>query len=79
MMHFDENKKVPIIEITIGSLLIAIGVILWWWSTQFVWILIHPPPLTKRFIDGLPYIFWMLGTLLIIDGIRRIAIQKNGN
>jgi hypothetical protein len=64
-------KSVIGFESCIGLLLIIIGFIVWWWSTHLLWILIYPPPLAKQLIDGLPFVFWSLGALLFIDGMRR--------
>jgi hypothetical protein len=66
-----DKKNVIVFEICIGLLLIIIGFIVWWWSTHLLWILIYPPPLAKQLIDGLPFVFWSLGALLFIDGMRR--------
>ena len=71
-----EGERIHVIEICIGLVLIVIGFILWWWSKQLLWILIYPPPLTKQFIEGLPFVFWSIGALLIIDGVRRMIIRK---
>lgn len=64
-------KRTPFIEIAIGLLLVAIGFILWLWSTQLLWILIYPQPLAKSLIEIIPYVFWAIGTILLIDGFRR--------
>jgi len=61
-----------IIEVSLGLILIVIGFILLWWSRQLVWIQIYPPPWEKQLIESLPWIFWILGALLIIDGLRRM-------
>ena len=61
-----------IIEISLGLILIVIGFILLWWSRQLAWIQIYPPPWEKQLIESLPWIFWILGALLIIDGLRRM-------
>ena len=66
-----EGKRIVDIEIWIGLALIIIGFIVWWWSKQLLWILIYPPPSAKLFIENLPFVFWGLGTLLVIDGVRR--------
>ena len=65
------GKGKIIFQICIGSSLVCIGCIVWWWSMQLLWILIYPPPLVKQIIDSLPYIFWGLGVVLVIDGVRR--------
>jgi hypothetical protein len=71
-----DSERVYVIEICTGGVLIVIGFILQWWSTQLLWILIHPPPLAKQFVDSLPFVFWMLGTLLVGDSVRRILKRK---
>ena len=64
-------KRKPFFEVAIGLLLVAIGFVLWWWSTQLVWILIYPQPLAKTLIESMPFVFWAIGILLVIDGFRR--------
>ena len=66
-----DGKRTIIIEICIGLLFIFLGFILWWWSKQLLWILIHPPPLVKLLIESLRFVLWGLGSLLVIDGVRR--------
>jgi hypothetical protein len=66
-----EGNRVAVIEIFVGLFFIIIGFISWWWSAQLLWILIYPPPLAKWIIESLPFVFWGLGALLIIDGVRR--------
>lgn len=66
-----DKKRVIFYEICIGLLFIGIGFIVWWWSTSLLWILIYPPPLAKQFIESLPFVCWGLGTLLLIDSMRR--------
>jgi uncharacterized membrane protein HdeD (DUF308 family) len=67
-----DSEKIHVIEIGTGAVSIIIGFILHWWSTQILWILIHPPPLAKQLIEGLPFVFWVIGALLIVDGVRRM-------
>lgn len=66
-----DRKSVVVFEICIGLSLIIIGFTVWWGFTHLLWILIYPPPLTKQFIESLPFVFWSLGALLVIDGMRR--------
>ena len=66
-----EGRRIDDIEIWIGLLLIVIGFTLWWWSKQLLWILIYPPPWAKLLVDSLPFVLGGLGTLLVIDGVRR--------
>ncbi|MDH5770830.1 MAG: hypothetical protein OEZ25_06055 [Candidatus Bathyarchaeota archaeon] len=66
------RERMHIIEVSLGLILIVIGFILLWWSRQLVWIQIYPPPWEKQLIESLPWIFWILGALLIIDGLRRM-------
>lgn len=66
-----ESRRVAVFEICVGILLIVIGFILWRWSKQILWILIYPPPLAKPLIESLPFLFWGLGALLVVDGVRR--------
>ena len=67
-----DGEKIHVIEICTGVVSIIIGFILHWWSTQILWILIHPPPLAKQLIECLPFVFWIIGALLIVDGVRRM-------
>ena len=69
-------KRIYVIEICTGVVLIVIGFILYWWSTQLLWILIHPPPLGKQLIESLPLVFWVIGALLIVDSVGRMMMQK---
>ena len=64
-------KRKPFFEVATGLLLVAIGSILWWWSTQFAWILIYPQPLAKALIESMPFVFWLTGVVFVIDGFRR--------
>ena len=66
-----EKKRVIFVEFFIGLLLIATGLCLWWGSQQLVWILIFPPPVTKKLIEIIPFICWAIGILLILDTFRR--------
>jgi len=66
------SKRMYVIEILLGFILILIGSILLWWSRQLFWIQVYPPPWEKQFIESLPWIFWILGALLMIDGLRRM-------
>jgi len=61
-----------LIEFFLGLLLIVIGFILLWWSRQLAWIQIYPPPWEKQLIEALPFAFWILGVMLMIDGVRRM-------
>ncbi len=70
----DERKH--FIEICTGLVLIVIGFLLDWWSKQLLWIKIYPPPLAKQIIEVLPFFFWGLSALLIVDGVRRIILRK---
>ncbi|MCK5628210.1 hypothetical protein KAI12_01975 [Candidatus Bathyarchaeota archaeon] len=60
-----------VFEAVLGAFLVVVGFVLWWWSRQLVWILIYPPPLSQIVIEALPFVFWGLGVLLIIDSVRR--------
>jgi hypothetical protein len=66
-----EGKRVGVIEIGIGCLFIMLGLFVWWWVTHLLWILIYPPPLAKQVLDSLPFVCWIVGALLLLDGIRR--------
>jgi hypothetical protein len=64
-------KRASFFEVAAGLLLVIIGFILWWWSTQLVWILIYPQPLAKSLIESIPFVFWAIGFALVMDGFRR--------
>jgi hypothetical protein len=66
-----DSESVILFEFYFGVLFIVIGFIVWWWSTHLLWILIYPPPLAKQFIESIPFVFWGLGALLFMDGVRR--------
>ena len=63
-------KRKPFLEVAAGLLLVAIGSILLW-LTQFAWILIYPQFLVKALIESMPFIFWVTGAVLVIDGFIR--------
>jgi hypothetical protein len=71
-----DGEQSVIFEICIGGVLVGIGFILHWWSTQLLWILIHPSPVAKQFVESLPFVFWIIGALLVVDSIRRMMKQK---
>jgi uncharacterized protein YjeT (DUF2065 family) len=64
-------ESAPFFEVAIGLLIVAIGFIVWWWSTQLIWILIFPQPLAKSIIESTPFVFWAIGVVLVMDGFRR--------
>jgi len=64
-------ERAPFFEVTTGLLLVAIGFILWWWSKQLHWILIYPQPLAMSLIESMPFVFWVIGVILVMDGFRR--------
>ena len=66
-----KSKRAPFFEVAAGLLLVVIGFILWWWSTQLVWIQIYPQPLEKSLIESMPFAFWAIGVVLVMDGFRR--------
>jgi hypothetical protein len=69
-------KISPFFEIAAGLLLVIIGFILWWWSAHLVWILIYPQPLARSLIEAMPFVFWVIGFVLVMDSIRR-WLEKN--
>jgi len=72
-----EIKKVYIVELIAGFVLIIIGLLVYWWASQLFWILIYPPPTLKIILDILPYILWLIGAVLILDSIRRIRAESS--
>lgn len=70
-------KRKPFFEVAAGSLLVAIGFVLRWWSTEVVWILIYPQPLAKYLIEIIIRVFWAIGVILVIDGLRRLFTKKS--
>lgn len=71
------GKKIIVVKICSGLTLIVIGVLIFLWSRQLYWISIYPPPIWKQFIEALPYVFWSLGALLALDGLRRLFISMS--
>lgn len=69
-------RRTPFFELSAGIIVVAIGFILWWWSTQLVWIQIYPQPYAKSLIEIAPSIFWIIGAFLIIDSFRRTLKNK---
>lgn len=69
------NEKRPLMEICAGFIFMLLGFLLNWWSKQLVWIEIYPPPIAKKIIEVIPFFFWTLSTLLIVDGVRRMIFQ----
>lgn len=65
-----------IIGMCIGGALIAIGLILQWWSTQLLWILVYPPPFAKQLLEILPYVLWIIGVVIVIDNLRKAMMSK---
>ncbi|MCW4041394.1 MAG: hypothetical protein NWE83_11680 [Candidatus Bathyarchaeota archaeon] len=65
-----------IIRFGIGGILIVIGLILHWWSTQLLWILVYPPPFAKQLLEILPYVFWIIGVVLVIYNLRKVMMSK---
>ena len=70
-----DSKKYSI-EICSGLGAIVLGLALYLWSKQVLWIAIYPAPFTKQIIEALPVVFWSISVLLIVDGVRRTLIQK---
>ena len=71
-----DGERIHITEFCSGVVLLVIGFIVYWWSTQLVWVLIYPPPLAKQFIESLPFVFWIIGAFFVIDGVRRMMKRK---
>jgi len=65
-------KRIQYFEAASGFFLILLGFFIWWWSTQLIWILIYPQPLEKTLIEVMPFVFWTIGLVLIVDGLRRV-------
>ncbi|MEM3737025.1 MAG: hypothetical protein QXJ75_02895 [Candidatus Bathyarchaeia archaeon] len=69
------NKRC-ITEIVIGAIIIVTGLALELWSAQLYWIQTYPPPLGKQVLDILPPATWLIGGLLIADGLWCILTSK---
>ena len=65
-----------ILSIGIGGVLIAIGLILYWWSAHLVWILVYPPPFGQQLLETIPYGFWVIGTLLILYNVTKVITSR---
>ncbi len=70
-----DNEKRSLMEICAGFIFILLGFLLNWWSKQLVWIELYPPPIAKQIIEVIPFFFWTLSALLIVDGVRRMTFQ----
>jgi hypothetical protein len=68
-----------ILRISIGGVLIAIGLIIYWWSAQLVWILIYPPPFGQQLLETMPYVFWVIGVSLILYEVARAITAREGS
>jgi hypothetical protein len=65
------TKRVILFEMGLGLAFIVLDYLVWWWSINLLWILIHPPPLAKQVISSLPCICWSLSAFLFLDSLRR--------
>jgi hypothetical protein len=68
-------RKQHILEILIGLLLIIVGCLLYWWSTNLLWIMIYPPPFEKQLIQISSFFSVGLGILLFFNGCRKLFIE----
>ena len=77
-----QSKKIMIIELFSGFLLIVIGFILWWLSKQMLWILIYPPPLIKQLFEILSDNKIITEELSkkfkLAKGMRNVIVHKYG-
>jgi len=64
-----------LIEIILGMGLILFGFYIHSWAKSLYWILIYPPPREKQIIEATPFFLWIVGTFLIVGGIRRVIIN----
>ena len=69
----------PILGIVIGGVLITIGLLLYWWSAQIVWILVYPPPFAQQLLETIPYVFWGIGALLILYNVVKVLTLRDGS
>jgi len=68
------NKKYA--ELAIGIIVISAGLVVELWSRRLYWILTYPPPLAKQTLDALPPLLWVVGGMLIADGLWRILTSR---
>ena len=66
-----KSRRTSYFEAGTGLVLLSIGFIVLWWSRQLFWITIYPQPLEKSLIEIMPFIFWTIGAVLIVDAVRR--------
>lgn len=73
-------SKLKIIEIFLGIALIVLGIYVFWLEGNLVRIMIYPLPkeiqIKISVLRVLPYFLWLIGFLLVVDGIRRALKQK---
>jgi TRAP-type C4-dicarboxylate transport system permease small subunit len=70
-----DEKTRSVIEICCGLIMVGVGILVYWWSKQLVWIAIYPPPLAKQIIEVLPVIFWFVSMILLVDGSIRLILH----
>ncbi|MFH0848853.1 MAG: hypothetical protein V1857_05075 [archaeon] len=61
-------------EMTMGIVIVIIGVVIESWARHLYWIQIYPPPLAKQILDALPGIFWIAGGMIAADGLWHLLI-----
>jgi len=64
------------VELLLGSVIIVIGLVLYFLLMQLYWAAIYPPPLGRQILDALPPLIWVVGGSLIADGLWRIVASK---
>ena len=64
------RERYVIIEFFVGVIMLAVGAVIYWWKSKLYWIMIYPPPVEKQVMDVVPYIFWIVG-LILVDSVRR--------
>ena len=65
------RKRYVIIEFFVGVIMLAVGAGIYGWKSQLIWTMIYPPPVEKQVLDAVPYLFWIVGLIFIVDSVRR--------
>lgn len=70
----DTMKK--LVLIIVGLVSIVGGYLIDVSNDYRVWLAVYPPPPRKIFLEGLPYLLWAVGVILIVVGVFGISKKK---
>jgi hypothetical protein len=71
------GRKVVILELFVGIILLVVAMIIYWWISQIYWIAVYPQPFRKQVLYVLPYTVAGLGIVLILDAARRWVSRRS--